>query len=279
MKQAFGILGKVLLTVLIFVLLVTAGSLLLTIAGGKTGWSGQLVTNIAMLGAPLIMYAIFERRHRWELGLRQPRTAVHTGLGMLTGVGLITLSFVGIWALGGLRITGVQGDAGTWRLVGIQFVVFAFVAISEELLCRGYIQGLIKHRYGLRAAVWIPSLLFALLHLGNPGILTTPLPLLNIFLVGIFFAMTREITGGLWFPIGFHLTWNFVQGNVFGLAVSGTEGGSLMTSEVQGYPVISGGSFGAEGSLFTTIILLLACLFVWRIHQRSGRLPRIGRQL
>lgn len=277
MKQAFGILGKILLTVLIFVLLVVAGSTLLTIAGGQMDWSGQLVTNIAMIGAPLIMYAIFERRHRWELGLRQPRMAVNTGLGMLTGVGLITLSFAGIWALGGLRIISVHGDAATWRLVGIQFIVFAFVAISEELLCRGYMQGLIKHRYGLRAAVWIPSLLFALLHLGNPGILATPLPLLNIFLVGIFFAMTREITGGLWFPIGFHLTWNFVQGNVFGLAVSGTEGGSLMTSEVQGHPVISGGSFGAEGSLLTTIILLLACLFVLRIHQRSERLPRIGR--
>ncbi|WP_018752224.1 CPBP family intramembrane glutamic endopeptidase [Paenibacillus sanguinis] len=277
MKQAFAITGKMVLTVLIFIVLVVMGEILLIISGGQTGWSGQLVTNIAMMGAPLIMYAIFERRHRWGLGLLQPRAAVNAGLGMLTGVGLITVSFAAIWALGGLQVTSVHGDAATWRLVGIQFVVFTFVAISEELLCRGYLQGLIKYHYGLRAAVWIPSLLFALLHLGNPGILATPLPLLNIFLVGIFFAMTREITGGLWFPTGFHLTWNFVQGNVFGLAVSGTEGGSLMTSEVQGHPVISGGSFGAEGSLLTTIILLLACLLVLRIHRRLDRLPRMGR--
>lgn len=277
MKKFWGITGKILLTVLMFVVLVMVGSMLLSIAGGFNDQTGQIVTNIAMIGAPLIMYAIFERRHRWKLGLVQSRGVANVGLGMLIGVGLITLSFAGIWVLGGVQIISVQLDAATWQLVGVQFLVYSFVAISEELLCRGYMQGIIKYHYGLRASVWVPSLVFALLHLGNPGILSTPLPLLNIFLVGIFFAITREITKGLWFPIGFHLSWNFVQGNVLGLAVSGTEGGSLMTSGVKGLPIISGGIFGAEGSLITTIILLLACLLVLNIQRKSTSLPRLGR--
>ncbi|MNI63472.1 CAAX amino terminal protease self- immunity [compost metagenome] len=179
---------------------------------------------------------------------------------MVAGIVFISVAFLGIWVLGGIHIERVQFDSHLWSLFGLQLFLFIFVAIGEELMCRGYIQGVIKNSFGMWPAIYVPSIIFAMLHLANPGILINPLPLLNIFLVGVLFSISRELTQGLWFPIGFHLTWNLFQGNVFGFAVSGTEPGGFITVVPQGNAFLSGGSFGAEGSFVTTIIIVVGCI-------------------
>ena len=61
---------------------------------------------------------------------------------------------------------------------------------------------------------------FQLAHGTNPNV--SVLGLVNIALVGILFAYMFDATKSLWLPIGYHITWNYFQGNVFGFAVSGT---------------------------------------------------------
>lgn len=198
------------------------------------------------------------------MGLLQSHAVKSMGQGLAVGMLLISLSFLAIWILNGLHINTIQYDSETLRGVVISFGLFILVALSEEILFRGYVQGLLRNHYGANVAIIHSSILFALLHMMNPGILSTPFTLINIFLIGIFFAVTREMTGGIWLPIGFHLTWNFFQGNIFGFAVSGTDSKTIISITSQGNSFISGGEFGAEGSILATMIILIACIIVIR---------------
>jgi membrane protease YdiL (CAAX protease family) len=148
----------------------------------------------------------------------------------------------------------------------VQLLSFTAVAINEELFSRGYVQGLIKYHFNTKAAVIVSSLLFALLHSFNPGVFNNPLPLLNLLLAGVLLGVSREVSGGLWMPIGIHLTWNFFQGNVYGFAVSGLEVESVIRLEQTGNAIISGGSFGAEGSLLTSLILIVGTYGVYKYY-------------
>jgi hypothetical protein len=91
-------------------------------------------------------------------------------------------------------------------------------------------------------------------------------------LIGLLFGLPYILTGRLGVSIGLHITWNFFQGNVFGLPVSG--GGSPLTMLVtieQGPDLWTGGTFGPEGGLVGIMAMLLGCLLVlfWvRRHDR-----------
>ncbi|MNZ70653.1 CAAX amino terminal protease self- immunity [compost metagenome] len=269
MKKTFATTGKILLGLTISIIFIIMGTTILSMTGAMQEWNQQLITTGGMLFGGFITYVIFERKDKWPLGFRQTRIGVNFIAGSAAGILFISLVFLGIWILGGIHIDRFQLDARAWNLFGIQIVVFLFVAVGEEFICRGYFQGLIKHNFGLRSALVVPSIIFSMLHLGNPAILINPLPLLNILLVGVLFALARELTQGLWFPIGFHFTWNLFQGSVFGFAVSGTDSGGFMTVAPQGSVILSGGSFGAEGSLVTTIIMIISCVIGFSLVKKN----------
>ena len=84
-------------------------------------------------------------------------------------------------------------------------------------------------------------------------------------------GLCREYTGSLWMPVGLHLAWNFMQGCLFGFDVSGIPMSSLITTETKGAVVISGGSFGAEGSLITSVILVLGIIMIYNYYQTRNR--------
>lgn len=228
----------------------------------------MFIQFVAFTGAVVIMYALFERKSGLSLGWKQPERFKASMVGSVWGIVLITLTFVGIWAFGGLQITQVHFDGDVLKGFAYAMLLFACVAINEELVSRGYIQGLIRTHFGPLIAIVITSILFACLHLGNDSILDGPLPLLNLFLAGVLFGVSREVTGGLWVPIGLHFTWNLFQGNVYGFEVSGLVIDDVIIETTRrGSDFISGGDFGAEGSLITTIILLIAIIVMWRSNQ------------
>jgi membrane protease YdiL (CAAX protease family) len=101
------------------------------------------------------------------------------------------------------------------------------------------------------------------MHSFNKSVWTNPLPMIELILAGVLLALVREVTGGLWAPIGFHFTWNFFQGPIFGFEVSGLPMSSLIQTEATGNSLISGGQFGAEGSIISILITSLAIIFVY----------------
>jgi hypothetical protein len=80
-------------------------------------------------------------------------------------------------------------------------------------------------------------------------------------------------------PIGMHLSWNFFQGCILGFDVSGTPMSSLIKTEIQGASFISGADFGAEGSLVTTIILILGIVMISTYYQKRAKQMQMQMQM
>ena len=102
-------------------------------------------------------------------------------------------------------------------------------------------------------ALAVSSILFGLLHALNPNL--TVLGFLNLVLAGVALGVGYWATGSLWLPIAYHLSWNFVQGSLLGLPVSGVRyGGLLAVADWGKAPRLTGGAFGPEGRLLATVI-------------------------
>lgn len=82
-------------------------------------------------------------------------------------------------------------------------------------------------------------------------------------------------TDTVWGVAGIHGAWNFAQGNLFGILVSGQPSGtSLMTFLPQGNQAwLSGGSFGIEGSIMTSLVLLLLIVYLgYKLNKENERM-------
>lgn len=220
--------------------------------------------------AAAIMYLGFERDRSWPLGWKERRWLPKGLLGLFLGALFISLSFAGVLLFGGIRVTDAVWDAAVAQAIGLDLILFSAVAVGEELFARGYIYGVAKKQKGTAFAVVLSSLLFALLHAMNPGVFSSIFPMLNLFLAGVMLALFREWSGGLWVPIGVHLTWNYFQGDIFGMAVSGTSTPSVLKTEIMN-AWVAGGSFGLEGSFVTTIVMLAASAILALAIRRQAR--------
>ncbi|WP_090822664.1 CPBP family intramembrane glutamic endopeptidase [Paenibacillus sp. yr247] len=226
---------------------------------------------IGFISGVFLAYAIFERRKGWTLGFLAHQPGQRFGEGFTAGALLITISCAGIWLMGGIQIQSSQWTETLGvELIGA-FLLFIGVAVNEELFARGYLQGLVKSRFGFIPAITVSTIVFAMMHTFNPGMWSTPMPLLNLLLAGLLFGLCREYSRGLWMPIGMHLSWNFFQGCIFGFEVSGTPMPSLIKTQTQGAALVSGGGFGAEGSFITTVFLVLGTVLISKYYQRRSR--------
>ena len=140
---------------------------------------------------------------------------------------------------------------------------------AEELLCRGYMFGALRERYNVWVAGIVNSLLFGALHLANPGV--TVLSVVNIVLFGL--ALSVAKLESLWFCVAVHTTWNFSQSIFFGLPNSGiVSQGSFLHLEAATDSALYSTAFGVEGTITTTLVLLVLSLIVLlRARRKASR--------
>lgn len=142
---------------------------------------------------------------------------------------------------------------------------------TEEVATRGWLLTRIAARTNLPLAIAISSSLFGILHLGNSGV--TVLSVLNIVLDGVLAGLLLIYTDSIWLVVAQHGTWNYVQGNLLGFQVSGTGADASIFSFTMGSGPdwLTGGEFGAEGSIITTLVLLVSLVIVYRLGERRER--------
>ena len=226
------------------------------------GWLRSLAA-VASAAAMLGVYALFVR---WFEGhpardLPMGRLAGDTALGL--GVGfLYFLAVVGVlYACGCYRIARFGTDQPA-VLVNAFFGGIT-TAVGEEMVFRGVLFRWIDEKWNFTVALIVSAAVFGLLHLGNPGA-TWWSSLAIAIEAGLMLGAAYKCSGTLWLPIGIHWAWNFVQGSIFGISVSGGDvGASLIRPEISGPDILTGGSFGAEASVIA--VVLGAALSSWYI--------------
>lgn len=252
---AFWIIFAVVGTQTVFASLIGSNSLLLLLVG-------MVVTIGVALGAYYTFVRAIEKRPVTELSTSCALREL--GLGVLVGTGLFTAVIALLWLLGYYTVTGSNSLANVWPMLTLA----ATTAVFEELLFRGILFRIIEEPLGTWLALAFSALLFGMLHLGNPNATLWAATAIAIE-AGILLAAGYMFTRRLWLVIGIHFAWNFVQGGIFGVAVSGNEGAGVLQSSLSGPALLSGGAFGAEGSIFAVMFCLAAGItFVWLAYRK-----------
>jgi membrane protease YdiL (CAAX protease family) len=152
----------------------------------------------------------------------------------------------------------------SWYLMAGPFAMALSSGFYEELLLRGILFRIIERPLGTWISLTISALVFGAGHLANPGATLFTSAAIAVE-AGVLLAGAYMMTRRLWVPIGIHFGWNFAQGGIFGIAVSGNPVVGWLTTSLEGPKLLSGGSFGAEASIVA--VTLCTCTggwFVWR---------------
>ncbi len=157
----------------------------------------------------------------------------------------------------------IHANSRTLGRAAIVVVVLIFGAVAEEMMFRGYPFQRLEEAIGAVGAIAVFSVLFALVHLTNPG--ASALGLLNTVLIGLVLAIAYLRTRALWLCWGIHFGWNAALGLLFGLPVSGLR---LFNVVVRGTATgprwLTGGSYGLEASAPGVFAILVGLVVVWK---------------
>jgi membrane protease YdiL (CAAX protease family) len=192
--------------------------------------------------------------------------ASELGAGGLAGLILFSI-VVGIIALlGGYSIVGTNAVTVLLPVLALSITS----GVTEEILFRGLFFRIIESWLGSWIALALSAALFGALHLRNPG--ATPLAGAAIAVeAGIMLAALYMITRRLWAAIGLHAVWNFAEGGIYGLPISGLKVDGLFVSRSPGSDFLTGGDFGPEASLPAIIVCTAFGIALLVIAHRRGR--------
>jgi uncharacterized protein len=198
---------------------------------------------------------IFDRRPLTDIGLHsRPGTGKNLAWGLLLGGGTAALMLAAPLISGAAHLAPNPEGGFAWSSLVFYLVVLLFGAAGEEILFRGYAFQLLIEKIGPWATILPIGVLFGFAHGSNPN--ASKLGLLNTMLWGILLGYSFLRSRDLWLPIGLHYGWNAVL-PLFGVNLSG------LTIEVTRYSyrwdlgtIWSGGQYGPEGGVLTTIFAL-----------------------
>ncbi len=190
-----------------------------------------------------------------------PESVFGLALGIVVGL----IAVLGMFVLGGVAWEGQEGTLSGWVLGGFGSLWFFLIpAAAEEALMRGYLFQALVDSFGNATGLWVTSIIFGLMHLGNPN--WSYLGLANIVVAGLFLGVVYLKTRSLWYATAAHLGWNWSHGFLADLPVSGLDlvDAPLLEGVTRGPEWIGGGAFGPEGSAVATVVVAIATLVLWR---------------
>lgn len=241
---------------------------------GYSGLWSSLFAEIGSLIAALVPSIILARvqRRPWRTYGLPLRSAFNLRFctGVAWGFAAITLLMLALYGTGSFSFGHV---VLTGRRI-VKFAVFwavffIFVGLFEEFLLRGFSQLTLARAIGFWPAALALSCAFGLIHLKNdqeqwPGLLAAAF-------IGLFFCMTLQRTGNLWFAIGFHAAWDWGETFFYSVPDSGmTSPGHLLSSNLHGSAWLTGGSVGPEGSVLCFGVIAVVWITFAKLHRKAA---------
>lgn len=264
---------------LVFVAVFIPGVKLVTLAMHALGWThggtplqvglGQVIGRIVpALVAYLVVTCLIERRTPTEL---LSRTSFSRALiGMAAGIALFSTIVGVLWLLGVYHVTGFNPHAN-WLTALLMVGIGA--GVGEEIMFRGALFRIVEEGLGSWAALVMSALVFGFMHGMNPHATLWSSMAIAIE-AGLLFGMLYVVTRSLPLCMGMHAAWNFMQGTVYGIPVSGTPADGWLVSTRSGPDWLSGGMFGAEASVIALSLCSLCTLALLWVAVRRGSLVR-----
>lgn len=227
----------------------------------------QVTVNVGLL---LVTYKV-AIRHLGELprdDLPLRGSLKNLALGFASGVALFGM-VVGLAALVGVyRIVGCCEQG---QIVRDVFETAILAGFAEELLFRGILFRWIEEFAGSWVALIVTAGLFGLVHIENPN--ATWFSSFAIAVeAGLLLGGAYMLTRSLWAPIGLHAAWNFTQGYIFDIPVSGVPENGLTQAKLSGPALLSGGQFGLEASVLALGVATAAGIWLVVLAVRRGEL-------
>jgi membrane protease YdiL (CAAX protease family) len=224
---------------------------------------GALLLALAVLLAYWAYVRIIEMRTVAELSRRH--AGREFGIGLIFGALLFCVTIGILAALGVYQITGKNA----WPIMLGSLSSAILGGVLEEVLIRGVLFRVLEEWLGSWIALGISAVIFGVLHLLNPGATLLNAAAISIE-AGVLLAAAYMVTRRLWLCIGIHIAWNFTQGGVFSVAVSGGGGKGFLQSTMAGPDWLTGGKFGAEASVVALVVCLAGGIALLAIAVKKG---------
>lgn len=259
-----GLWNLILLPIILVVITFLMPQVLQLIIGGFIGGAASVASLAGTIGM-IITVAVFPRIMAKvggfglnTLGITRQNLLKNIIKGSLGGILLLCLVGATIYLTGSTQIIK-NSTLSMSFFIGLIF--FICQGTWEELMYRGYLMPHFSKKFGDVASIILTSILFTLGHALNPNMQF--MPILNLFIASIVFSLIYYYSGNL-ILVGFgHGLWNFTQGFIWGAEVSGNVAPASLfkATPISGHEFISGGTFGFEGGIVTTIVGLVLILF------------------
>lgn len=224
----------------------------------------NVVQAIVMIAAYSLLVKRIECRQASEIDLAHAAKLLLGG--PLIGAFMVVFIFAILLGLGVAHFQSGTGFEG----IAIAALKPSVIGTLEELLFRVILFRILQHMGGTLAAVLVSSSLFGLAHAGNPGATPLAMAFLSIEL-GVFLALVYVVTRSLWMIAAIHMSWNFTQGFIFGSDVSGLDSShSVLFTTLDGPALLTGGTFGLEGSIVALGVCLIPIVaLLFHIRRRA----------
>jgi membrane protease YdiL (CAAX protease family) len=247
---------------------------LLILFGAQWLMRGHHVNNVAALGIlSVLVFAAYLAGYRYIEGRRPPELSGLTSPkeflgGIALGVALFSAVIAVLWLL---RVYHLQGR-GTTAGLAAGALSALLAATVEETLIRGFLFRIVQMLGGTWIAILISSAFFGAGHAFNPGATVTSSVAVALE-AGVLLAAAYVLTGSLWFPMGLHAGWNFSEGSLYGLSVSGfTPKNALTQGTLKGPAILTGGAFGPEASIVAVVLCLCVATVLLLRAAKTGRI-------
>lgn len=230
------------------------------------GFTCNLTQCLCMILFILLFWKVFDKKPIREIGLISIKVGYKDLIkGLIFGAVSLVLVFIFLLVSGSITLVNPLSKPNFSLSLITGLIIFIFVGINEEMFSRGYCITVLKQTGSRWLPVVLSSVIFALMHSFNPGM--SLFSYINLFLYALLAAYMYIKSNNLWLPIGYHIAWNYFQGNVFGFLVSGQGAEGIYTLKNSTDNLLNGGKFGPEGGIVVTAILIAGFIYMWKFYK------------
>jgi uncharacterized protein len=266
----FPLVAMVIAVAIVFLGIMLAGIVAQFAVPRIPGFSFEMKFNLVALPILILLYifVIAKLGEHPRNDYRDPRAIGHLLAGLAGGVIIFSLAVLIAAAMGVYRIVGIGDFSG---MLAALLGPTLFAAVSEEMLFRGIFFRWLEEFGGSWVALLLTSDFFGAAHLFNAH--ASAIAALGIaFEAGIMLGAAYMLTRSLWLPMGLHAAWNFTQGEVYDIPVSGQKVHGILDATLSGPPLLTGNGFGLEASPIAIVIATLFGLWLLWLAIRKDEL-------